>query len=74
MAIFVVEGFKGCPWCGEIPQVESWHGGGPEKVMVSCVADFCLVAPHVAAETLALGRTTWNERHIDDDAPEEVTG
>jgi len=51
-----------CPFCGEAPEMEPWHGGKPTKQMVSCVNDACAVLPQVTGETPALAAEAWNQR------------
>jgi hypothetical protein len=36
---------KTCPFCGSVPTVERWHGGGPHKVRVGCDDPECTVRP-----------------------------
>lgn len=53
---------KPCPWCGESPMMEPWHGGGPRKQHVHCVSDFCDVRPGVTGETPSEATFRWNQR------------
>lgn len=55
-----------CPFCGEAAQYQSWHGGAPTKVMISCSSEDCPVSPSVTGETLAEGLTHWNTRACGD--------
>ena len=57
---------KACPWCGEGPDVEPWHGGGPNKHMVSCANELCPASPAVTAETRNEAIRLWNERQPDE--------
>lgn len=51
-----------CPFCGDAPEVEPWHGGGPNKHMVGCVNDNCSAQPDVAGATRAKAIAAWNRR------------
>lgn len=51
-----------CPCCGATPIAEPWHGGGPRKIMISCVNDDCVVAPLVSGETPKQAILKWNQR------------
>lgn len=53
---------KECPFCGAVPEMEPWHGGGPEKVMVSCRRPACEVGPSVCGERPGIAVTLWNRR------------
>lgn len=51
-----------CPFCGSIPTVEPWHGGGSRKTMVHCSDDWCEVAPSVTGTTRSRTIAAWNRR------------
>lgn len=58
-----------CPFCGQHPIVEPWHGGAPTKVLISCPGlhpdgeiEPCEVAPSVTGETRAEALGSWNRR------------
>lgn len=51
-----------CPFCGAIPTMEPWHGGGPKKRLISCINENCPVEPSVTAETPAKAIAKWNHR------------
>lgn len=53
---------KPCPWCGMVPSIEPWHGGGPQKRRLSCENERCAVAPHITASTRRRALVTWNSR------------
>ena len=57
-----VEILVGCPFCGETPTVEPWHGGGPRKHAVSCDNGECPAAPIVTGNTKAAAIRRWNTR------------
>jgi hypothetical protein len=52
----------GCPFCGEIPLIEPWHGGGPKKRMVNCINETCHVQPAVSGSTRLHAIRKWNYR------------
>lgn len=54
----------GCPFCGEQPAIEPWHGGGPDKKFISCGNEQCEVAPQVSGETRSLALAAWNTRSL----------
>lgn len=51
-----------CPFCGEQPETEFWHGGGPRKTMVACRNESCAVGPSVTGTTRARTLDLWNIR------------
>jgi len=51
-----------CPFCGEQPHVQRWHGGKPTKHMISCENIDCPVQPSVTGETLGKALAKWNTR------------
>lgn len=53
---------KPCPWCGRIPTMRPWHGGGPLKRMVHCVNERCRVAPEVTGARPSEAADIWNDR------------
>lgn len=53
---------KPCPFCGEVPDVVPWHGGGPDKHMVCCSNHNCAVLPSVSGDTRKKAVAVWNCR------------
>ena len=53
---------KGCPFCGASPEIQFWHGGGPNKRLVSCPGDECDVRPAVTGETEREAVERWERR------------
>lgn len=51
-----------CPFCGVLPSIEAWHGGGPEKQMIGCPNLDCDVSPQVTGETRTEALENWNRR------------
>lgn len=51
-----------CPFCGEPPKVQPWHGGGSRKTMVSCESPVCLASPQVTGSTRRTAVEGWNWR------------
>ena len=51
-----------CPFCGSYPQIQFWHGGGPQKRMVSCSNEACYVSPEVSGGTRRAALAKWNRR------------
>ena len=51
-----------CPFCGAAPNMEPWHGGGPQKRMISCINDSCYVSPQVSGSTSRVAAKRWNKR------------
>ncbi len=51
-----------CPFCGSVPYIEPWHGGGPQKHMMSCISPRCAASPMVTGETPEEAIKEWNHR------------
>lgn len=58
----MIPDLKPCPFCGEEPEMEPWHGGGPDKQMISCSNEQCRVTPMVCGETPEEAAEYWNTR------------
>ncbi len=53
---------KPCPFCAWHAAMSPWHGGGPDKRMISCANEDCHVAPSVTGESPQEAADRWNER------------
>ena len=53
---------KDCPFCGSSPEIQYWHGGGPEKRLISCAGTDCDVNPMVTGETEREAIARWERR------------
>jgi hypothetical protein len=51
-----------CPFCGSSPEIEYWHGGGPNKRMIACRNDDCDVNPGVTGENERAAVAKWERR------------
>ena len=51
-----------CPWCGEQPEIQPWHGGPPTKRLVGCENEMCDVGPNVTGHTERMAIAAWNKR------------
>jgi len=61
-----------CPFCGAPAEIQYWHGGGPNKRLISCSntagtlssdpTATCDVGPAVSGETRAKALEKWNRR------------
>lgn len=51
-----------CPFCGSVPEIESWHGGSPKRKMISCVFDGCPANPQIVKESERAVIVAWNTR------------
>ena len=51
-----------CPFCGNQPTIEPWHGGGPRKRLIACQHDDCDVSPMVTGSTRGQALARWNRR------------
>ncbi len=58
------KGLLPCPFCGIIPIIEPWHGGGPLKRLISCVNEDCGVGPSVSGATRMKAIAKWNTRML----------
>jgi hypothetical protein len=57
-----IENALPCPFCGQYPEIELWHGGGPTKHMISCVNDACHCGPATTGPTKRKTIDRWNVR------------
>ena len=57
------EKLERCPFCGWAAEMEPWHGGGPEKVLVRCANEACAVQPGAIGGTPKEVARRWNTRH-----------
>lgn len=57
-----------CPFCGEIPVAQPWHGGGPRKTCIGCDNDQCDARPEVCDETPEMALRQWNHRYAASEA------
>jgi hypothetical protein len=53
---------KDCPFCGSSPEIQYWHGGGPNKRMISCSSEECEVCPSVTGENERAAIAKWERR------------
>ena len=56
-----------CPFCGQQPTIQPWHGGGPRKRLVTCPANEeghepCWIIPSACESTRARALAAWNYR------------
>lgn len=51
-----------CPFCGSSPEIQYWHGGGPNKRMIACAGEDCDVHPMVSGNTEREAVERWERR------------
>lgn len=51
-----------CPFCGSSPEIQYWHGGGPNKRLISCASENCDVQPSVTGATEREAIERWQRR------------
>ncbi len=52
----------GCPWCEKKPEMRLWHGGSPDRVMISCENEQCPAGPQMVGESPPEAAEYWNNR------------
>ncbi len=52
-----------CPFCGETPIMEPWHGGELNRVRIGCDNDDCCAGPSVIGESPVEAMSRWNTRN-----------
>lgn len=58
----LMAGLEPCPFCGAEAEMEPWHGGGPDKQLISCSGVECEASPAVTGETPGEAVANWNRR------------
>lgn len=51
-----------CPFCGASPEIQYWHGGGPNKRHIACSNQDCEVNPGVTGENERAAIAKWERR------------
>ena len=51
-----------CPFCGEPPIIQYWHGGPPTKRSIDCQSENCPIHPSACAHTEQQTLDDWNMR------------
>lgn len=61
-----MEQLKPCPFCGEMPDIETWYEPGFGRMepltMIRCVGNDCIVHPSTKFQMESVAIEAWNRR------------